>query len=296
MKKILVFGANGYLARNLVFVLKRDHPDFSLTLYGCEESSIDGHDNYFRVDMTDITSVNNVDLCCDVIFMFVGKTGTEKGFYDYDSFINVNEKSLLNLLLTYQKQKSQARIVFPSTRLIYKGKPKLLKETSKKEFKTIYAINKFACEKYLEQYHSIFNIQYSIFRICLPYGTLVPNASSYGTVEFMISKANNGEDIILYGNGKAKRTLTHIEDLCKTLIAGSISKKCANDVFNIGGEEYSLSEIANLISIKYGVNVKCVPWPKISLKIESGNTVFDSTKLDKKIGSFINHKFSDWLN
>ena len=178
---------------------------------------------------------------------------------------------------------------------IYKGKIGAQKESAEKEFKTIYAINKFACEQYLEQFHRIYNTQYTVFRICIPYGTLIPEASSYGTAEFMLSRATKGENISIYGDGSVRRTLTYMGNLCKTLIEGAISEACANDIFNIGGEDYSLKEMAVLIAKKYDVGIDFVPWPEVALKIESGDTVFDSEKLDTAIGSFINQKFSDWL-
>lgn len=75
-----------------------------------------------------------------------------------------------------------------------------------------------------------------------------------------------------------------------------MSEKCANDVFNIGGEDYSLKEMAELIAKKYGVGVEYVPWPDVALKIESGDTVFDSEKLDRAIGRFTNSSFVNWVS
>lgn len=295
MKKIAILGANGYIARNLAYVIKRDYPEYTLDLYGIEPESADSSDNYHCVDMTSRESLKQIDLKCDIIFMFVGRTGTANGFEAYDSFIDINEKALLNLLSEYRDQRSEARIVFPSTRLVYKGKTGLQKEDDEKEFKTVYAINKYACEQYLEQFHNVFGVEYTILRICVPYGTLIPNASSYGTAEFMLSKASKGENISLYGDGSVRRTLTHMEDLCNTVIRAAISDKCANDVFNIGGEDYSLKEMADEIANKYSVDVEYVDWPEVALKIESGNTVFDSEKLDSLIGNHINHKFTEWI-
>lgn len=295
MKRIAVIGANGYIARNLIYVLKREYPDFQLTLYSREPQSFDGERNYKVAELTDRNSVKEIDLSCDIIFMFVGRTGSANGFEEYDAFIDLNERTLLNLLAEYHRQGSGARIIYPSTRLVYNGKSGLQKEDDKKEFRTIYAINKYACEQYLEQFHRVYDIQYSIFRICIPYGTLIKNVYSYGTTEFMLSKASKGEKISLYGDGSVRRTLIYIEDLCKTLIEGALSDKCANDVFNIGGENYSLKEMAELIAKKYNVEIEYVPWPDIALKIESGDTVFDSTKLDSIIGSYVRHKFVDWV-
>lgn len=296
MKKIAILGANGYIARNLIYVLKRNHPDYELFLYGREEKNVDGEESYIVVDMTDIESVKKINLDVDIVFMFVGRTGSANGFDEYDSFIDINERTLLNLLAEYRCQESKARIVYPSTRLVYKGKPDPQKEDAEKEFKTVYAINKFACEQYLEQYHRVFGVQYTILRICVPYGTMIPEASSYGTAEFMLSKVTKGENISLYGDGSARRTLTYMEDLCVTMIEAAISKNCTNDVFNIGGEDYSLKEMAELIAEKYSVGIDYVPWPDMAIKIESGDTVFDSDKLDGIIGNYRKTTFFDWIH
>ncbi len=292
MKKITIIGANSYIARNLIHILKTE--DCELKLYDYAENHFDRENNYTHINILDCESVSKIDFQCDIIFMFVGKTGSVNGFDEYDAFIDINERALLNVLNEYRKSKSTAKIIFPSTRLVYKGKSGLLKENAEKEFKTIYAINKYACEQYLEQFHKVYNVNYCIFRICIPYGTVIRNASSYGTAEFMLSKAANGENISLYGDGTMRRTLIYIEDLCNILIKGAFCDKCINDVYNIGGENYSLKEMAELIAEKYGVNVDYVPWPEIALKIESGDTVFDDSKLQEIIKFQYKRKFANW--
>lgn len=294
--KFVIIGANSYIARNVLYVLKQTHNDAEIKLYDYAESQKDGAENYTQINVFNAESVKKIEMDCYIIFMFVGKTGSANGFDDFNTFIDVNERSLLTVLNEYRRQGSKAKIIFPSTRLVYRGKPGPQKEDAEKEFKTIYAINKFACEQYLMQYHRVFGVQYCIFRICIPYGTLIPNASSYGTAEFMLSKAKKGENISLYGDGSQRRTLTYMGDLCRTLIAGAEDPRCVNDVFNIGGEDYSLKEMAELIAPKYGVGVEYVPWPEVAEKIESGDTVFDSSKLDSKIGYVRKMKFQEWIH
>lgn len=296
MKKIAVLGANGYIARNLIYVLKRNYSQYELILYGIEDKFVDGDGNYASVDMTDSESVKKIDLDVDIIFMLVGRTGSANGFDQYDSFIDINERAILNLLNEYRNQGAKARIVFPSTRLVYKGKPGPRREEAEKEFKTVYAINKYACEQYLEQFHRVFDVQYTILRVCIPYGTLIPEASSYGTAEFMLSKATKGENISIYGDGSVRRTLTYMEDLCVTMIEAAISDKTANGVFNVGGEDFSLKEMAELIAEKYGVGIDYVPWPDVALKIESGDTVFDSNRLDSTLGMKRKKTFKKWIS
>ena len=297
MGKTVILGANGYIARNLLFVLKRDFPEEEILLCGCEPSHADeDNEHYIQVDLCDPEDTGRIRLDdADIIFMMVGRTGSANGFEEYESFIRTNEITLLNLLAEYRRQNSRAKIIFPSTRLVYKGKDGPQPESAEKEFKTIYAINKFACEQYLEQYHRVFGIRYCIFRICVPYGTLVPGASSYGTAEFMLKSVQNGQNISIYGDGTVRRTITYIEDVCLSLISGAFSDKCENDVFNVGGEDYSLKEMAELTAEKYNVGVDFVPWPEQSLKIESGDTVFDSTKLESITGFRCEKKFAEWI-
>ena len=73
-----------------------------------------------------------------------------------------------------------------------------------------------------------------------------------------------------------------------------MNKKCVNDVFNIGGEDYSLKEMALLISKTYDVDIEYIEYPEIALKIESGDTVFDDTKLQKNCYIQYKTKFADW--
>ena len=255
---------------------------------------MDGEENYKQINVLDVESIKNIDYDCEIIFFFVGKTGTANGFDDYISYIDINEKALLNFLTEYRKSKSSAKIVFPSTRLIYKGKNNKLVEDSEKEFNTIYSVNKFACEKYLEQYNNAFGVQYCIARICVPYGTMIKGASSYGTAEFMIKNARQGKNITIYGDGEVRRTLTYMGDLCHILIEMGCTSECVNDVYNIGGEDYSLKEMATLISEKYKVGIDYIDYPELALKIESGSTVFDDTKLKKRISIKYKTKFSEW--
>ena len=268
--------------------------NLELYLYDCGEVQLDGEPNYYQIDILDSNSVKKIDFSCEYIYMFIGKTGTTAGFEDYNTFIDINEKALLNVLNEYIHSNSLAKIIFPSTRLLYKGKEEMLSEDDEKEFKTIYAINKYSCENYLKLYNLIYNVQYLTFRICVPYGSLIANASSYGTAGFMLGKAVKGENIILYGDGNVRRTLTYMEDLCKVLVEGGLSEVLVNDTYNIGGEDYSLKEMAQIIADKYNISIDFVEYPKIAELIESGSTVFNDSKMQSIYPVEYKGNFKKW--
>jgi len=296
MIKISIIGANSYIARNVIIKCKKYGIE-DIKLYDIQPTHKDANNNYTQVNILSKESLNQVDFESDLLFVFSGKTGTVNGFEDYDSYIDINEKGLLNILDTYRKKKSKAKIIFPSTRLIYKEKNDgKIMEDDEKEFKTIYAVNKYCCEHYLKMYNNMYNVQYCIFRICVPYGTIVPGASSYGTAEFFLSKAKKSENITLFGDGLVKRTLIYMGDLCDALIHGGLSPECVNEVYNIGGgDNSSLYDIATLIAEIYNVKVQFVDWPEEASKIETGDTIFDSSKFDKKIGFEYKKSFTCWI-
>ena len=294
MKKIGVIGANGYIGKHIVSYLQRYY-----------DVNVDSYDivaecdlpNYHKVDLTDKESIKGLNLDIDYIFMFAGLTGTYNGFNEYQKFISINELGLLNLLDVIKNSEYRPKVIFPSTRLVYKGVDKSLKEDDLKECKTIYAANKLACEGYLQAYHDSFDIPYTIFRICLPYGNLLSTDYSFGTVGFFIRQAKAGKDITLYGGGNIKRTFTHMEDLCYQIIEGSFHHESNGQTYNVGGETLSLHDAAEIIAAKYGTKVTEIPWPERDLRIESSHTYFDDTKIRSLLRNMNPYKkLSDFTN
>ena len=294
MKKIGVIGANGYIGKHIVSYLQRYY-DVNVNSYDIvAECDLP---NYHKVDLTDKESIKGLNLDLDYIFMFAGLTGTYNGFNEYQKFISINELGLLNLLDAIKNSEYRPKVIFPSTRLVYKGIDKSLKEDDLKECKTIYAANKLACEGYLQAYHDSFDIPYTIFRICLPYGNLLSTDYSFGTVGFFIRQAKAGKDITLYGGGNIKRTFTHMEDLCYQIIEGSFHHESNGQTYNVGGETLSLHDAAEIIAAKYGAKVTEIPWPERDLRIESSHTYFDDTKIRSLLRNMNPYKkLSDFTN
>ena len=296
MVENVIIGANSYIARNFIYKLVNDYNCTNFALYGKDDCQVDGFGNYNKVNILDKNDVKNINLNCKYIYYFVGKTGSADGFNNYIDSIDINQIALLNILDQYVKQKSNAKIMFLSTRLIYGDYDGVQEEDFKFDLKSIYAVNKFACEKYLMIYQKVFNVKYVILRLCIPYGSLINGASSYGTCGFMLKKAQKKENIAIYGDGNQRRTFTYIGDVSDIIYNTVINNNCVNDIYNIGGEDYSLIDVAQMIAKKYKVFVENIPFPEIESKIESGNTVFDSKKLDNIIGNLHKNKISDWIS
>lgn len=280
MTKVAIIGAKGFIGRHLHWYLQTRKG----IIPECYDIIDVDEPCYHKVNLLDKDAVAGIDLNVDYIFMMAGLTGTKVGFDKYEQFVNINEIALLNLLEVIRKSPFRPKIVFPSSRLVYRGVDKPLKEDDEQDTKTIYAANKLACEGYLKAYSYNFDIPFTIFRICVPYGNMLDNDYSFGTVGFFIKMASMGKNITMYGGGTIKRTFTHLFDLCYQMVEGAMNPLSNNQIYNVGGETYSLQAAAEIFAKKYGVNVVAVPWPEADLRLESGHTYFDDTKIQKLLG------------
>lgn len=292
--RAVVIGANGYFGINLVAQFRKR----GIVVTGCG-TGVDNSSNanyYIKVDITDQKSISQIDFSCDVVYMLSGKSGTTQGFDYYQDFITINEIGLLNILNEYVKQKSKALLVFPSSRLVYDGNSEPIKESGSINPKTIYAANKVACEHYIKMYAARFGLRYCIFRIGLPYGGMVTKKMPNLTTGFMIESAIKQGKIQLFGGGKQKRTFTHIRYICDIFIDAMDNSYMENNIFNIGGESYSLFDIAQMISLKIPSTIDEVPWPKEYELIETGDSVLNSEKLKSITNILYNYSIEEWIN
>ncbi|MCE2789561.1 MAG: NAD(P)-dependent oxidoreductase [Saprospiraceae bacterium] len=276
--KSIIIGSNGYIGRHLADVLIQEsvlHMNYDI-----HPQALFGQSVYASLDIRDRSAFDCLPADADKIYFLAGLTGTENSFQQYKNFTDVNLGGLLHLLDWMKQTSCQARLIFPSTRLVYRGQTDtFLSEDSPKQAKTIYAMTKLAAEHALEAYGEAYGISYTIFRICVPYGHWIGQDYSYGTIGFMLSQARQKKPITIYGDGNLKRTFTHVEDVCHVLVNASSSDITHQEIYNIGGDHLQLSDVAILIANKYNVDIQNIPWPPMALRMESGDTLFNDAKL-----------------
>ncbi len=271
MTRIAIFGGNGYLGSQLAAYFAAE--GVPCDVFDLPAFDVTRADSWKTFSPTDYSA----------ILFFAGMTGTEKSFTTAERFLAVNEQGLLNLLIHLAPLGTKApNIIFPSTRLVYKGSDEPLVEDAPKEAKTVYAANKLACEYLLQAYHVRYGTPYAIVRICVPYGSLVSSDYSYGTIGFFLKQATAGGPITLYGDGSVRRTFTHVGDIC--IAVERLISSGAGGIYNIGGADYALVDVARMIADRKGVEVAFVPWPDVAVRLESGSTFFNASKLSSVVG------------
>ena len=296
--RFALIGANGYLAKHVAKELFRLHYDDTI-LIDIHPPALFESATHLEWDVREKNeSIIDAIKDCGYIFFFAGLTGTVQSIDQYSDFIGTNEIGLLNLLEPLRRHGLMGKVIFPSTRLVYKGKKDaLLKEDDEKECRTIYAMNKLACETYLRIYYECFGTRYTVFRICVPYGNTLGQSLSYGSIRHFFSRAREKENVIVYGEGLQRRTFTHVSDIARIVVSGSLDERTDNGVFNIGGPDHlAIVDIARRIANKYGVGVDFRDWTPLDSKTESGDTMFDSSKLNSIVPPVYEFAFDQWIN
>lgn len=283
--KVMIIGSTGYLGRNLRQYLDVQNHEV------VDPSSVLGT----RFDITNVDHVNAISWHVDVIYILAGLTGTVNSFQNSVEHLNTNVMGVRHLLQAISQSAYRPRLIFPSSRLIFKGSHNLLLEDAPREARTVYAASKIAAEHLLEAYAMRFDIPCTIVRVCVPYGQLVTGPYRYGTVGFMLEQATTQRVIKLYNRGIMRRTFTHVHDLCNFFDRLATSQQAGYEVFNLPGENLSLFEVATAIANQLNVRVEMVQWDELTKRTESGDTIFDGSRVLEKLRWLPNESFQGWV-
>ncbi len=205
------------------------------------------------------------------------------------------------------------KLIFLGSSCIY---PKFSKQPIKEDYllsgklestNDAYSIAKIAGVKMCEAYNKQHNSNY----ICLmPTNLYGPNdnydKSNSHFFPALIRKIHNAKknlskEIVIWGNGKAKRELMYVDDLAEAC-EFFLKKKTSHSLINIGsGEERTIKEYALFIMKKLGIKLKIkydrtkpsgTPRKKIDSKL--ANSYGWNSKFDLERGLSITYK--DFLN
>lgn len=156
---------------------------------------------------------------------------------------NTNVNGTLNVLEYCRKHGS--KLIFSSSSSIYSGEKLPTKESSPKNPKNPYSLQKYICEQYIELYHKLYGLDFAILRYFNVYGDRQLLGGAYATILgiFLKQKAQ-GKPLTITGDGEQRRDFTHVKDVAR---ANLLAMKWQG-AFNIGsGKNYSINELAGLV-------------------------------------------------
>jgi nucleoside-diphosphate-sugar epimerase len=200
----------------------------------------------------------------EVIFHFAA---TPRVSYSVQEPIKTNKNNITNslTLLEWAKNNNVKRFVFSSSSSVY-GDTTIYPtpEYSEKNPKSPYALQKYTIESYCKLYSNLYNLDTVCLRYFNVYGKNQYAENAYATVICAWIKGFlTNTPIRLDGDGTQSRDFTYVTDICSAnLLVGLYNKKFKGKIFNVaGGNNYSLQQILDLLTLTFGKHPKIIKQP-----------------------------------
>jgi UDP-glucose 4-epimerase len=260
MKKVLILGSNGFVAKHLINLL--EHKSYEYMTLGKMNLDLTNfqqcRDILSKIDLNDFT----------IIFLSALRPSVGE-----DLDITIKSLSMIRNLVVNIDTKILKQFIYVSSDGVYPYSDKILTEKSETNPGSFYGNMHLLREKFLQNIISADKL--TIFRPCAIYGSK-ETIFSYGINKF-VRDANNENKIYLFGKGEEKRDHILINDFVE-LILHSFEKNITG-LFNVAtGESKTFLDIANQINSILERKVKIVYLPR---KIKISHRKFNINKLKK---------------
>lgn len=291
-KRVLITGASGYIAWNLI----RRLVEFNCTIicFSRNNQKIEIQSGlakfeFINASYQDETSFQKAVKNVDIIYHLASQTSVYKAEKNPLADYEANVRPMQLLLEACRKEKTCPIIIFSGTSTQC-GMPEKLPvdENVPDRPITTYDFHKLQAENWLKFYTRQGWVEGVSFRLTNVYGPGPKSSSSdRGILNLMIKKALNGEDLTVYGTGEYIRDYIYIDDVVSAfLIAPSKIDALKVKHFLLGsGKGTAIKEAALLvgelvIEKKAGkVVVASIESPPGLLRIEYRNFISDISSL-----------------
>ena len=285
--KCLVTGGAGFVGSHLIERLLLDNhmvvclDDFSTG----KRKNLDTIKKQIKVvegDIRETDIVGEVIKDIDYVFHLAAQISVNRSVREPRFDASVNIEGTLNLLETICSS-SVKRFIYISTGGAIYGEPAFIPASEKTLENPIspYGISKLVGEKYLQWYHRVYGLSYSIIRPSNIYGPRQDPLGEAGVISIFLGKINSNQPLEIFGDGKDTRDYIYVKDIAEICIKAMKSSHI--DTFNAGsGKQTNLLELVKIIELATKLDADrkfCDPRPG-----DVNHISLDSTKAFEKLG------------
>ena len=263
MKKILICGSSGFIGRNLLdnFTRARHFSEEEFEVKAVWHKNANITELYRNVEWVqgDLTNSKDVQRIVtsdiDVILQYAAVTSGAKDIVS-KPYVHVTDNAVMNSLLMREAfEKEVGHFIFPSCTLMYQSSDELLKETDVDEnvdiFSKYYGAGntKLYLEKMCKFYSDLGKTKFTVLRQSNIYGTYdkFDLERSHVFAATIVKVVNAIEEIVVWGEGKEKRDLLHVEDLV-SCVEKVMKQESQFELINVGiGSGIEISELVKKV-------------------------------------------------
>jgi len=205
-------------------------------------------------DISDHATVKNAMKGVKGVFHHAALVSVKKSIEDPKSSFTNNVSGVFNIFEAAREERVD-RIVFASSAAIYGNKQELpIDEKSSYQPNNPYALDKTYAEQLAKIYFQRYQLQSVALRYFNVYGPRQNPTSPYsGVVSLFLHQAQNGKEIIIYGDGEQTRDFVFVDDVINANILAMETSGLGAACFNVGtGNRKSINQLLDIIGIEVG--------------------------------------------
>ena len=250
MKKVLIFGASGFVGNYLA----QEFLNHGYKVFGSDKNKADRLPDEVEFSMADLLNTEQTEkviteVCPDIIINLAAISSVGASWNIPQTTISVNVVGALNILETARKIEKKPKIMFIGSSEEYVASTLPMDENTALNASNPYGISKVTQERFAKLYRE----QYGLKIYCVrPFNhTGVGQRDSLVLPSFCKQVAeiekSGKPGVIKVGNIKAKRDFSHVRDIARAYRMIVESDNC-DLIYNVGsGTAYSLEDMLNYI-------------------------------------------------
>ena len=185
----------------------------------------------------------------DAVFNLAARAGVRYSMVNPQVYLQTNEAGNLNLL-EHVKIHQVPKYILASTSSLYAGQEMPFLESLPVNTPiSPYAASKKSAEMMAYSYHHLYGIDVSVVRYFTVYGPAGrPDMSYFRFIRWI----DNGQPLLVYGDGEQARDFTFVDDIARGTIAAA--KRLGFEVINLGGgrQPVSINTLIEKLSVLLG--------------------------------------------
>jgi UDP-glucuronate 4-epimerase len=289
MKKALVTGMSGFIASETARQLLQagvevvgvdnmnDYYDPRLKQHRLDQLAREFSFEFHKLDIENSDALENVFRShrFDCVFNLAARAGVRYSLVDPKVYFTTNMMGTLNLLELMRKY-SVPKIVLASTSSLYAGESLPFSEEAPVNRPiSPYAASKKAAEQICYTYGYHFGLDCTVVRYFTVYG---PAGRPDMSVFRFIKWVDEGQPLIIYGDGEQSRDFTFVEDIARGTVAAA--KPFGYEIINLGGgkQPVTLKQIVRWIEEGLGKTAKLVHKPAQKADLTDTQANIDKAK------------------
>ena len=242
---VLVTGGSGFIGSHIVDELVKKGHD--VRVFDKREPVQKEKVDWIRGDLLNPNDLQEAGRDVNYIFHLAAIADVNIALTDPKLCVEVNEIgtiNLLNMARTYEVE----RVILASSTWVY-GEQSLVNEESPIPLpKHVYTKTKIGQEHLVYTWNQAYDIPYTILRYDIPYG---PRMRQNLVLAIFVRRAEAGDPITIYGDGKQGRCFIYVSDLAEGNVY-ALKESGKNQIFNLADSKFvTINNIVDVLKRHY---------------------------------------------